>query len=51
MIGSDSYDLLGKEAASVPAGCEGLIMLPHLNGSMAPDVNPDGAGAFSTDSP
>lgn len=46
LIGSDSYDLLGKEAASVQAGCEGLIMLPHLNGSMAPDVNPTARGVF-----
>ncbi|MCE5265553.1 MAG: hypothetical protein LLG97_18755 [Deltaproteobacteria bacterium] len=46
MIGSDSYDLLGKEVATVPAGCEGLIMLPHLNGSMAPDVNPLARGVF-----
>jgi sugar (pentulose or hexulose) kinase len=46
MIGGDSYDLLGKEAATVPAGCEGLIMLPHLNGSMAPDVNPMARGVF-----
>jgi xylulokinase len=46
MIGGDSYDLLSREAALVPAGCEGLIMLPHLNGSMAPDVNPKAKGVF-----
>ncbi len=46
MIGSDPYDLLGREAAAVPPGCEGLIMLPHLNGSMAPDVNPKAKGVF-----
>jgi xylulokinase len=46
MIGADAYDLLGREAASVAPGCEGLVMLPHLNGSMAPDVNPKAKGVF-----
>ena len=45
MIGGDSYDLLGKGAATVPM-LRGLIMLPHLNGSMAPDVNPMARGVF-----
>ncbi len=42
----DAYDLLSKEAASVPAGCEGLVMLPHLQGSMAPDVNAKAKGVW-----
>lgn len=42
----DAYDLISKEAATVPAGSEGLIMLPHLNGSMAPDPNPKAKGVF-----
>ena len=43
---ADAYDLIGKEAESVPAGCEGLIMLPHLNGSLAPDVNAKAKGVW-----
>ena len=46
LTGSDAYDLLGREAAGVAPGCEGLIVLPHLNGSMAPDVNSKAKGVF-----
>lgn len=44
--GLDAYDLLGREAAQVPAGCEGLVMLPHLQGAMAPEANPKAKGVF-----
>jgi xylulokinase len=44
--GIDAYDLLGKEAEKVPAGSEGLVMLPHLQGAMAPEANPDARGVF-----
>jgi len=44
--GIDAYDLLGAEAAKVPAGCEGLVMLPHLGGAMAPEANPTATGVF-----
>ncbi len=33
-------------AASVPPGCDGLTMLPHLCGSTMPKYNPDAKGAF-----
>jgi sugar (pentulose or hexulose) kinase len=46
LIGSDPYELMVREAATVAPGCEGLIMLPHLNGSMAPDGNPKAKGVF-----
>jgi len=46
LSGGDAYDLMGREAISVAPGCEGLIMLPHLNGSMAPDGNPKARGVF-----
>jgi xylulokinase len=42
----DAYDLLGKEAAAVPPGCNGLVMLPHLQGAMAPESNPKAKGVF-----
>jgi xylulokinase len=44
--GIDTYDLIGKEVAKVPPGCEGLIMLPHLQGAMAPETNPKAKGVF-----
>src|SRR5262245_45309516 len=44
--GLDAYDLMGMEAARVQPGCEGLVMLPHLQGAMAPEANPKASGAF-----
>jgi xylulokinase len=44
--GMDAYDLMGMEAASVAPGCEGLVMLPHLQGAMAPETNPKASGVF-----
>lgn len=46
LTGLDAYDLMGKEADSVPPGADGLICLPHLQGSMAPDVNLNAKGVF-----
>jgi xylulokinase len=45
-LGKDSYLLLDQEAANVPAGCGGLVMLPHLEGAMAPEANPKARGVF-----
>ncbi|KPL14838.1 MAG: hypothetical protein AMJ93_17185 [Anaerolineae bacterium SM23_84] len=44
--GLDAYDLMGAEAARVSPGCEGLVMLPHLQGAMAPEANPKAKGVF-----
>jgi len=44
--GIDAYDLIGKEVAKIPAGSEGLVMLPHLQGAMAPEANPKAKGVF-----
>ncbi|MEA4893811.1 MAG: FGGY family carbohydrate kinase [Oscillospiraceae bacterium] len=44
--GLDSYYLLDLEAAKIPSGSDGLITLPHLQGSMAPDVNLNAKGVF-----
>ena len=46
LTGLDAYALMDQEAASVPAGSEGLLTLPHLQGSMAPDTNLDAKGVF-----
>jgi sugar (pentulose or hexulose) kinase len=45
--GTDSYDLLSRMAAEVPAGCDGLVMLPHLMGAYSPDPNPAARGSFT----
>ena len=42
----DAYDLLTAKAEGVPPGSDGLIMLPHLQGAMAPDTDPDAKGVF-----
>lgn len=46
LLGTDAYDLLSQEAASIPPGSEGLTMLPHLTGSLAPDVNSKAKGVY-----
>lgn len=35
----DAYDLLTQPAAAVPAGADGLIFLPCMQGAMAPEWN------------
>ncbi len=42
----ESYDDLGTRAAAVPAGADGLIMLPHLQGAMAPENDDAARGAL-----
>lgn len=42
----DAYDMISKEAEKIPAGSDGLIMLPHLAGSNAPDVNAKAKGVW-----
>lgn len=44
--GADAYELLNQLAAEVPAGCDGLVLLPHLMGSYSPEINPPARGAF-----
>jgi xylulokinase len=42
----DGYDKVNQEAASVPAGCEGLIYLPYLSGERTPHMDPEASGMF-----
>lgn len=42
----DAYNMISKEVEKVPAGSEGLVMLPHLAGSNAPDVNARAKGVW-----
>ncbi|RFU39814.1 hypothetical protein DZF91_20440 [Actinomadura logoneensis] len=44
--GRDPYDVLGDLAAGVEAGSEGLLMLPHLQGAMAPENNEHARGVL-----
>ena len=46
LCGIDSYDLLSREVEGIPPGCDGLVMLPHLQGAMAPESNPRAKGVF-----
>ena len=45
--GTDAYDCLTELARAVPAGADGLIMLPHLMGTFSPEVNPLARGSFT----
>jgi sugar (pentulose or hexulose) kinase len=41
-----AYNMLTSEAASIPPGSEGLIMLPHLKGAFFPENNLKTKGVF-----
>ena len=45
--GVSAYDLLNRLAEAVPAGSDGLIMLPHLMGAFSPESNQAARGVFS----
>jgi sugar (pentulose or hexulose) kinase len=45
-MGLDPYDVMGVEVSQVAPGCEGMVMLPHLQGAMAPESNPLAKGVF-----
>jgi len=46
LSGINTYEILSCEASSVDPGADGLIMLPHLQGAMAPEDNPKAKGVF-----
>ncbi|MEO8461646.1 MAG: FGGY family carbohydrate kinase [Chloroflexota bacterium] len=45
--GRSAYDLLTELAVSVPAGSDGLTMLPHLAGAFSPEYAPAARGVFA----
>lgn len=45
--GRSAYDLLTELAATVPAGSDGLTMLPHLAGAFSPEYEPAARGVFA----
>ena len=46
LTGEDPYSLIDRGVETVEPGCEGLVMLPHLQGAMAPESNPNARGVF-----
>jgi len=44
--GDNAYNVITREAASVPAGSEGLIFLPYLTGERTPHPDPNARGVF-----
>lgn len=43
----DYYELMNEMANRVTAGCDGLVMLPHLMGAFSPESNPFARGSFT----
>ena len=43
---SSPFELITAEAATAPAGCEGLQFLPYLTGERCPHFDPDARGAW-----
>ncbi len=43
---ADPYMLMTGQAAAVPAGSDGLIVLPHLEGAACPEFNPYARAVF-----
>lgn len=44
--GPNAYDKLNEEAALIPAGSEGLVVLPYFMGERAPIWDPDAKGVI-----
>ncbi|MHB1296821.1 MAG: xylulokinase [Anaerolineae bacterium] len=44
--GMDGYVLMDRAAARVPAGSDGLVVLPHLEGAACPEFNPAARAVF-----
>jgi xylulokinase len=46
IMGVDVYEIIAREAATAPAGSEGLLFLPYLTGERTPHPDPQARGAF-----
>ncbi len=44
--GSDAYDRLAAEAATIPPGADGLLWTPYLMGERTPHLDPNARGAL-----
>jgi xylulokinase len=46
LMGVDPYELMNKEAETVPIGANRLLYLPYLMGERTPHLDPDARGVF-----
>ncbi len=44
--GGRTFEEMSREAENVPAGSNGLVFLPYLNGDRTPHLDPDAKGIF-----
>jgi len=44
--GADAINRINQDVLSSPAGANGVVLLPHFEGSGAPDWNPNDTGVF-----
>lgn len=44
--GKSAYDLIGEAAKDISPGCDGLLLLPHFQGSGPPESNQYAKGVF-----
>jgi len=42
----EAFRLVDTEAETAPAGCDGMVMLPHLSGAANPEFDPNAKGVF-----
>lgn len=44
--GEDGFNAINSQVSGIPAGCEGLVFLPFLSGSVDPDNCPEATACF-----
>jgi xylulokinase len=47
LVGDVPFETLVEEAAQVPAGCDGLLLLPYFAGERTPIFDPDARGVIA----
>lgn len=46
-LGRDDYESMNEAAANIPAGCDGLMFHPYLNGELTPYNDPQLRGSYT----
>lgn len=46
LCGINAYQLIDHEVGQVEPGCDGLVVVPHLQGSGPPDLDPEARGVI-----
>ena len=46
-IGREDYEQMNQAAACIPAGCDGLMFHPYLNGELTPYNDPELRGSYT----